>query len=192
MPLLFTQKEGSTFALNFMQRHSAIWFKNCIIGFFLIASNLSAEDVVFTGKLVRKYYQNLFPQAVEQGIFGWFLELDPSSKLCLEKKITKLSEDDRRCFAELGFDLSIVQLFLSRVEDKQLCRRLEGKRVEVLGTWPSSPHILRPIPSYQLHLTEMKPIPEDKIHIEASYAKELLHPVFCISFCLGARILLGI
>ncbi len=146
-----------------MQRHFAIWFivRSCIIGFFLITSNLLAEDVVFTGKLVRKYYEHLIPQAVERGIFGWFLELNSSSKLCLQKKIAELNEDDRQYLAGLGFDLSILQLFLSGLDDKQLCRRLEDKQVEVLGKWPSSPHVFRPIPSYQLHLTEMQQIPED-------------------------------
>lgn len=150
-----------------MQRHFAIWFivRSCIVGLFLITSNLLAEDVVFKGKLVRKYYQHLIPQAVERGIFGWFLELDSSSKLCLQKKITELSEDDRQYFMELGFDLSIVQLFLSGVEDKHLCCRLEGKQVEVLGEWPSSTHVFRPIPSYQLHLTEMKQMPEDTVEL---------------------------
>ena len=136
-----------------------------MIGLFLITSNLLAEDVVFTGKLVRKYYQHLIPQAVERGIFGWFLELDSSSKLYLQKKITELNEDDRQYLVGLGFDLSIIQLFLSGVEDKQLCRHLEGKQVEVLGAWPSSPHVFRPIPSYQLHLTDMKQIPEDIVEL---------------------------
>lgn len=150
-----------------MQKHFAIWFivRSCIIGLFLTTSNLPAEDVVFTGKLVRKYYQHLIPQAVEQGIFGWFLELDTSSELCLQKKIAELNEEDRQYFAELGFDLSILQLFLSGVEDKQLCRSLEGKQVKVLGEWPSSPHVFRPIPSYQFHLTEIKQIPEDIVEL---------------------------
>ncbi len=150
-----------------MQKHFTTWFivRSCLVGLFLITSNLFAEDVVFTGKLVRKYYQHLIPQAVEQGIFGWFLELDSPSKLCLQKKITELNEDDRQYFVGLGFDISIVQLFLSGIEDKQLCRRFEGKQVEVLGKWPSSPHVFRPIPSYQLHLTEMKQISEDIVEL---------------------------
>jgi len=57
--------------------------------------------------------------------------------------------------------VSIVQLCLPGVEDRQVCRRLEGSQVEALGQWPSSPHVFRPIPSYQLHLTEIKQIPED-------------------------------
>lgn len=167
MLLSFTQKKEPTSDLNFMQRHFAIWFivRSCIVGLFLISSNLFAEDVIFTGKLVRKYYHHLVPQAVEQGIFGWFLELDFPSKICLQKKITEFNEDDQQYFVELGFDLSIVQLFLSGLEDKQLCRRFEGKQVEVLGEWPSSPHVFRPIPSYQLHLTEMKQIPEDIVEL---------------------------
>lgn len=149
-----------------MQRHFAIWLiVSCIAGLFLIIPSLLAEDVVFTGKLVRKYYQHLIPQAVERDVFGWFLELDSPSKICLQKKITELNEDDQQYFVKLGFDLSIVQLFLSGVEDKQLCRRLEGKQVEVLGKWSSSPHVFRPIPSYQLHLTEMKQIPEDIVEL---------------------------
>lgn len=115
--------------------------------------------------MVRKYYQHLIPQAVERGIFGWFIELDSTSKHCLQKKITELNEDDRHYCAELGFDLSIVQLLLSEVEDKQLCRHFEDRQVEVLGKWPSSPHVFRPIPSYQLHLTEMKQIPEDIVEL---------------------------
>lgn len=134
-------------------------------GLLLITSGLFAEDAIFTGKLVRKYYQHLIPQAVELGIFGWFLELGPSSKICIQKKIAALNEEDRRCCEELGFDLSFVQLFLPGVEGKQLCRHFEGEQVEVLGQWPSSPHIFRPIPSYQLHLTEMKQIPKDEVKL---------------------------
>ncbi len=150
-----------------MQKHFAIWFivRSCIAGLFLITSNLFAEDVVFTGKLIRKYYQHLIPQAVEKDIFGWFLELDSPSKLYLQKKITELDEDDRQCCVKFGFDLSIVQLFLPGIEDKQLCRHFEGKQVEVLGQWPSSPHVFRPIPSYQLHLINMKEAPEDIIEL---------------------------
>ena len=76
-----------------------------------------------------------------------------------------MNEDDRQYLARLEFDLSILQLFLSGIGDKQLCRSLEGKQVEVLGEWPSSPHLFRPIPSYQLHLTEMKQIPEDIVEL---------------------------
>lgn len=150
-----------------MQRRFAILYilRSCILALFLITSNLFAEDVVFTGKLVRKYYQHLIPDAVERGIFGWFLELDSFSKVCLQNKITELNEEDRQFFVELGYDLSIVQLFLSGVEDKQLCRLFEGKHVEVLGKWLSSPHIFRPIPSYQLHLTKMKSIPENIVEL---------------------------
>jgi hypothetical protein len=150
-----------------MRSHFAIWciVRSCIVTLFLITSNLFAEDIVFTGKLVRKYYQHLIPQAVERGVFGWFLELDSSSKLSLQKKIAEMNEDDRQYLADLGFDLSIVQLFLSGAEDKELCRRFEGKEVEVLGEWPSFPHVFRPIPSYQLHLTEMKQISEDIVEL---------------------------
>jgi hypothetical protein len=136
-----------------------------VAGLFLIPSGLLAEDAIFTGKLVRKYYQHLIPQAVELGIFGWFLELDSSSKVCIQKKIAALSEEDRRCCEKLGFDLSIVQLFLPGIEDKQLCRHFEGEQVEVLGQWPSSPHVFRPIPSYQLHLAEIKQIPKDVVSL---------------------------
>ncbi len=149
-----------------MRRLFAIWcVSSGVAGFFLIPSGLFAEDVVFTGKLVRKYYQHLIPQAVELGVFGWFLELDSSSKVCLQKKIATLNEEDRRCCEKLGFDLSIVQLFLPGVEDKLLCRHFEGERVEILGKWPSSPHVFRPIPSYQLLLTEIKQIPEDVVSL---------------------------
>lgn len=98
MPSLFTQKKGPTFALNPMQSHFVIWFmlRSCIVGIFLITPNLFAADVVFTGTLVKKYYEHLIPQAVERGIFGGFLELDPPSKLCLQKKIAELNEDDRQ------------------------------------------------------------------------------------------------
>lgn len=131
----------------------------------LITPNLFAEDAVFTGKLIRKYYQHLIPQAVELGVFGWFLELDSSSKVNLQKKIAALNEEDQQHCAELGFDLSMVQLFLFGAEDRQLCRHFEGEQVEVLGQWPSSPHVFRPIPSYQLHLTEMKQIPKDAVKL---------------------------
>jgi hypothetical protein len=124
-----------------------------------MASDLSSEDAVFTGKLFRKYYDHLVPQAIERGIFGWFLELDPLSKVCLQEKVATLSEETRQDCAEAGFDLSIVQLCLPGTEDRQLCRRFEGERVEVLGEWPKSPHIFRPIPSYQLHLSQIKQIP---------------------------------
>lgn len=150
-----------------MQKHFVIWLfvSFCIAGQFPITSNLFAEDVVFTGKLVKKYYEHLIPQAVERGVFGWFLELDTPSKLCLQEKIDEMDEDDRQSCVILGFDLSIVQLFLPGVEDKPLCRRFEGKRVEVTGKWLSSPHLFRPIPSYQLHLNDMIQIPEDIVEL---------------------------
>lgn len=149
-----------------MRRLFTIWcIRSSVAGIFLIAPDLFAEDVVFTGKLVRKYYQHLISQAVELDVFGWFLELDSSSKVYLQEKIATLNEEDRQCCAKLGFDLSMVQLFLSGTEDRQLCRHFEDEQVEVLGQWPSSPHIFRPIPSYQLHLTEMKQIPEDMISL---------------------------
>jgi len=149
-----------------MRRHFAIWcVRSGVAWLFLISSDLFSEDAVFTGKLVRKYYQHLIPQAVERGVFGWFLELDSSSKLYLQEKIAALNEEDRQCCVELEFDLSIVQLCLPGVEDRQMCRYFEGERVEVLGRWPSSPHIFRPIPSYQLHLTQMNRIPRDEVEL---------------------------
>lgn len=115
--------------------------------------------------MIRKYYQHLIPQAEEFGVFGWFLELDSFSKVCLREKIATLSEEDRQDCAKFGFDLSILQLFLSGTNDKQLCRHFEGKQVEVLGEWPSSPHLFRPIPSYQLRLTQIKQIPADVVEL---------------------------
>ncbi len=132
-----------------------------IAGLFLIASDLSAEDAVFTGKLVKKYYQHLIPQATERGVFGWFLELDSFSKARLQEKVAALSEETRQCCTKFEFDASIVQLCLSGTEGRLLCSSLEGTQVEALGEWPRSPHIFRPIPSYQLHLTHMKQIPAD-------------------------------
>lgn len=140
-----------------MRRLFAIWCMSSV--------HLFSEEAVFTGKLIRKYYQHLIPQAVELDAFGWFLELDSSSKVCLEKKIAAMNEEDRQCCERLGFDLSIVQLFLPGVKDRQLCRHFEGERVEVLGQWPLSPHVFRPIPPYQLHLTEIKQIPDDLVSV---------------------------
>lgn len=143
-----------------------IWCaRNIGIGFFFAASVLSANSVTFTGTLVRKYYQHLIPNAVELNVFGWFLELDSFSKTCLQEKIATLSEEDRESCAKFEFDSSFVQLCLSGEEDRLLCRSLEGSRVEALGEWPSSPHIFRPIPSYQLHLAEIKQIPEDVVSL---------------------------
>ena len=131
------------------------------MGLFSFALSAIADETVFTGKLVRKYYDHLVPQAVERGVFGWFLELDDVSKTCLQTKISELSEEDQRSCANQEFDSSIVQLFLSGKEDRLLCRSLEDMQVETLGEWPRSPHLFRPIPSYQLHLTYMKQIPAD-------------------------------
>lgn len=135
------------------------------MGLFFVASVLTANSVAFTGTLVRKYYQHLIPQAVELGVFGWFLELDSFSKIYLQEKIATLSEEDRQCCAKFEFDSSFVQLCLSGEKDRLLCRRFEGSRVEALGEWPSSPHVFRPIPSYQLYLTEIKQIPEDMVSL---------------------------
>ena len=149
-----------------MRRHFTIWCANGYITcLFLFTSALFADPDVFTGKLVRKHYQLLIPRAVEQGVFGWFLELDSFSKVRLQEKIAVLSEEDRRCCVELGFDLSIVQLFLPGIEDRQLCRHFEGKQVKVLGEWPSSPHMFRPIPSYQLHLIDIKEFSADVVEL---------------------------
>lgn len=149
-----------------MRKHFAIWCARRIgVGFFLVGSVLSANSVTFTGTLVRKYYQHLIPQAVELSVFGWFLELDSFSKISLQEKVATLNEEDRQSCAKFEFNSSIVQLCLSGEEDRLLCRRLEGSRVEALGEWPSSPHIFRPIPSYQLHLTEIKQIPKNVVSL---------------------------
>lgn len=88
MPLLFTLKRGPISALNFMRKLFAIsCVRSSVVGIFLLTLDLFAEDAVFTGKLIRKYYQHLIPQAVELGVFGWFLELDSSSKVNLQKKL---------------------------------------------------------------------------------------------------------
>ena len=71
----------------------------------------------------------------------------------------ELDEEDRQCCLRFAFDPSIVQLCLSGVEDRQQCRKFEGRQVEVKGEWPRSPHMFRPIPSCQVHLIEMKQIP---------------------------------
>jgi hypothetical protein len=126
---------------------------------------LAADSTIFTGKLVRKYYQHIIPQAIEQGVFGWFLELDSFSKVLLQKKMGELKDEDRRCCLKFEFDSSFIQLCLAGSEDRMLCRHLEGKRVEVLGEWPSSPHMFRPIPSYQLHLKEIKQIPLEQMEL---------------------------
>lgn len=167
MQLLCTRKKGSTFDLHFMQRLFATWFivSACIAALFLPTSSLFADDIVFTGTLVRKYYQHIIPEAKELDVFGWFLELDQPSKLLLQKKISELREDDRECCVKLGFDLFIIQLLLSGIEDKILCRKFEGMQVETTGRWPSSPHEFRPIPSYQLHLTTIKPIPDKLVEL---------------------------
>lgn len=108
--------------------------------------------------MVRKYYDHLVLQAVEQEVFGWFLELDSFSKIRLQEKIAALSEETRQCCTKFEFDSSVVQLCLSGREDRLLCSSLEGMQVEAIGDWPRSPHVFRPIPSYQLHLTHMKQI----------------------------------
>ncbi len=136
-----------------------------IAGLFLFAIDLPAASTIFTGKLVRKYYQHLIPQAEERGIFGWFLELDSFSKAHLQEKIAALNEEDRSSCANLKFDSSIVQILLTGAEDRQLCRHLENNRVEVVGEWPSSPHIFRPIPSYQVHLAQMEQISTDIVEL---------------------------
>lgn len=147
-----------------MKKCFAKWcIHNCVLGLSLFVSTLSADSIVFTGKLVRKYYHDLIPQAVEREIFGWFLELDSFSKICLGEKVAALNEEYRK-YCE-GFDLTIVQLCLSGMGDRQLCRYFEAKQVVVLGTWPSSPHVFRPIPSYQLHLTQIKQKPGDLVEL---------------------------
>lgn len=152
-----------------MRKHFVIWCARSIgIGGFFAASVLSADSVAFKGTLVRKYYQHLIPNAVELNVFGWFLELDSFSKIYLQEKIATLSEEDRQSCAKFEFDSSFVQLCLSGEEDRLLCRSLEGSRVEALGEWPSSPHIYRPIPSYQLHLTEIKQILEDMVSLNGT------------------------
>lgn len=159
---LSMRKGGRIFALNFTRRHFASWcVKSLIVGLFSVPFSAIADKIVFTGKLVRKYYDHFVPQAVERGVFGWFLELDDVSKTCLQAKIGELSEEDQRCCAKHAFDSSIVQLFLSGEEDRLLCSSLEDMQVETIGEWPESPHLFRPIPSYQLHLTHMKQIPAD-------------------------------
>ena len=101
-----------------MRRHFTIWYVNSLIaGLFLVASNLFADSTVFTGKLIRKYYLHLIPQAEELGVFGWFLELDPFSKVHLQEKIATLSEEDRKDCTKFEFDTSIVQVCLSGTEE---------------------------------------------------------------------------
>lgn len=116
-----------------------------------------ADEAVFTGRLVRKYYEHLVSNAVECGVFGWFLELDAHSQDILRNKVQGLSVEDQQCGLQFEFDRSQVQICLSGADDRAECRKYEDKWVEVSGDFPKSQHMFRPIPSYQMHLTQVRP-----------------------------------
>ena len=126
---------------------------NCVLFLPVV---VFADETVFTGRLVRKYYEHLVPNAVEYAVFGWFLELDAHSRDVLQNQVRTLSVKDQQCGLQFEFDRSMVQICLSGKDDRTECRKFEGKWVEMLGDFPKSQHMFRPIPSYQVHLTEMR------------------------------------
>ena len=144
----------------------------CLFPSFFISAS---SEIELSGKLVKKYYK--IPSIVQDPAFGWFIELDNSSKSKLDKVLSRLDANEKQiCF---NFDMNIIQLMLNGGINPQACRDLECQFVNVKGQLWNPPHIYRPIPSHQLTLHELKKSHQDKLE---TYSAEKFVPSFQESF----------
>lgn len=101
-------------------------------------------EISLSGKLVRKYFDA--PPIVKNPAFGWFLELDSSSKNSIAFAFSQLDDEDKRIYSD--FDLNIVQLMTYRNDEREECQALEGQFISINGKLWNPPHIYRAIPCY--------------------------------------------
>jgi hypothetical protein len=129
------------------------FFKILIMFLFpLFSIAASAEtEIELSGKLVKKYYK---ASSVQNLPFGWFIELDNSSKASLNMFLSKLDVNEKQISS--NFDINIIQLMLNRAINSQACRDLENHSVHVKGLLWNPVHPYRPIPSHQLTISELR------------------------------------
>lgn len=114
----------------------------------------ASHECNLSGILVRKYFPA--PEIVKNPCFGWFVELEDSSKEKILEVFRNLSERDQKLYSD--YINGNVQLILPYIGQPEQCRELENRQVFVQGRLWNPPHICRPIPSYQLELTKMEAI----------------------------------
>lgn len=79
------------------------------MGLNILFANLQAqENVLLSGKLIRKYYPA--PHIVKNPAFGWYLELNEASLQILQKQFQQLHRENQCIFKDLNVDLKVVQL----------------------------------------------------------------------------------
>lgn len=115
--------------------------------FFTTASN----EIELSGRLVKKYYKTSI--IVQDSAFGWFLELDMTSKASLDNALSGLDTTEKQICS--NFHTDFIQLILNGGIDPQTCRDLENQSINVKGQLWNPPHVYRPIPSHQLSLQEI-------------------------------------
>lgn len=109
-------------------------------------------ELELSGKLVKKYYK--MSPIIQDVSFGWFVELDNSSKVNLDRLVSKLDVNEKLICSD--FDVNIIQLMLNNAVDSQACSDLENLSVSIKGQLWNPPHPYRPIPSHQLALSELR------------------------------------
>jgi hypothetical protein len=118
---------------------------------YLIAASTHTE-VELSGKLVKKYYK--VSPIIQDVPFGWFVELDNSSKVNLRLFVSKLDANEKQIYSD--FDVNIIQLMLNNAVNSQTCSDLENQKVSIKGQLWNPPHPYRPIPSHQIALSELR------------------------------------
>lgn len=118
--------------------------------FSIVAS--SEMEIELSGKLVKKHYK--VSSMIQDLPFGWFVELDNSSKVNLSVFLSKFDANEKQICSD--FDFNIIQLMLNNVVNSQACGDLENQSVSVKGQLWNPPHPYRPIPSHQLAISELK------------------------------------
>lgn len=117
----------------------------CLLPLFSIIGSIENE-VEFSGKLVKKYYKT--SSIIHDLSFGWFLELDVSSKNRLNMSISSFDANEKQLCSH--FDTSIIQLMLNSGIASSNYHDLENQLVYIKGQLWYPPHLYRPIPSHQL------------------------------------------
>ncbi len=109
-------------------------------------------EIEFSGKLVKKHYK--LSSIIQNTPFGWFVELDNSSKINLSVFVSNLDANEKQICSD--FDINIIQLMLNNAVDSQACGDLENQSVSIKGQLWNPPHPYRPRPSHQLALSELR------------------------------------
>jgi uncharacterized protein (DUF952 family) len=126
---------------------------------FPLLFTTASNEIELSGRLVKKYYKTSV--IVQDPAFGWFLELDNTSKASLNNALNGLDANEKQICSNFHTDL--VQLILKGGIDPQTCRDLEHQSVNVKGQLWNPPHMYRPIPSHQVSLHEVTRTHQDNL-----------------------------